>query len=474
MKKVIWIIAIALILLIGGSVTALAIANMPENVALRSLSGAIEDFTKREEFESLGELYGSSITASLSTATLRGDDLLEGSSFTGKLYVSKNALMLTDVDLVAGDKRLTGEFYISNNMIYIKEDNIFGGAYGARLSKLEHQLKNSIFFPNKNMSVALSEEEYNKILDALHDDDKLTKDTEKLSNKVAKDLRKILRNNAEFKSSNDGTGKRTVTLTLTPKKLSNLLRETVEYFQNSEDIRDFIKEYEEQLRERLSALNIVINGDLLDKYENAVEKFEKAANNIRISLGDGAESLSVIITTPKFQAKLIGLEVKSGNKSTLSLVCGDDGMKESESISLVMGENIFSYESKIGEDELDLLIHAKTADNTSVSFSVKASADDEIFSAELNTTTGSSPREQKSKLSLSGSMTKIGDKTTLSINELTSTDIYGRKQTLKLNLTIKIDENDKMPRPIRNFTTPDKVTYDEAFKWQNELKDFGK
>ena len=71
-------------------------------------------------------------------------------------------------------------------------------------------------------------------------------------------------------------------------------------------------------------------------------------------------------------------------------------------------------------------------------------------------------------------MTKIGDKTTLSINELTSTDIYGRKQTLKLNLTIKIDENDKMPRPIRNFTTLDKVTYDEAFKWQNELKDFGK
>ena len=475
MKKIFWIIAIALILTIGASVTAIAISEMPENVALRSVSNAIGDFAKREEFDSMtSSLYGSSISASFSTFSHEGEDLLENCSFNGKIYISRNALMLADVSLVDGDKRLAGELYLSNKKVYVKEDHILGGTYGANLSKLESQLKSSIFAPNENSSIALSEKDYNRIVKLLNDDGSFTKDAEKLADNVTADLWRLICDYAEFNSETDSNGNRVVTVTLTPKKLSSLLRSTVEYFRSSDKIRDFIDEHEDDIRDLLSTYGIKEDEDLIEKYNSFVDKLEIEVNRIRVSLGSDAENLTAIITTPKMSAKLLKLEIKNGSEAVVTLDCGNGGVKNSESISLVVGDHRFFYKGVVGGGEIDVSFFIGIDSSNSLTFSVKASEKDNLCAVTYQATSGTGSKHKSASLSLEGSLTKTKDTTTVIFDKLVTTAYGSTNQVINMDMTLVIDKNDRMPRPISKFTTIDKITYEEVFEWKRELKSFGK
>ena len=200
MKKTLLITATVFVVLISVLVFVAIILNSPSLVATRAVAGAVDDFSARKEFKPIIDTLSSafeygSMDVSFKNLTENGGDYWDKeTSFMGKLYFSKNAMLLDDVNLTLNGERISGEAYVSDEYIYVKEDNILKGTCGVYLPEFEYELKNSIFAPDSGSKYALDRDTYDRIitLNKNREDSKdIEKDIERLSRRVGRDVWKI-------------------------------------------------------------------------------------------------------------------------------------------------------------------------------------------------------------------------------------------------------------------------------------------
>ena len=175
-KKTLIILAAAIVVVLGGAITAAAYFNSPKVVAMNAITGFVEDFIERDEFSVVTDMLdGGSLEASLSKLQNDGEDMLDGASFSGKVYFDKDAIMFENIAVSANGQKINGNIYLSEDMIYISEDELIKEAYGAEFDKLADDLKDSIFAYGSGSDYAIpSEEIYNAIIEILENEENRT------------------------------------------------------------------------------------------------------------------------------------------------------------------------------------------------------------------------------------------------------------------------------------------------------------
>ena len=225
-KGAIIAIATSASIAVAGGVTAGIILNTPEVVAANALKGFVQDFGERDEFETVSNMFEKgSMEASMSEIIVNDENVMEDIAVSGKLYFSPKAYMLENLKVESEMINLNGTIYISEEMFYIKEEEIIDEAFGGKYSEIADQLRDSIFAPDSGSDFAIPEEVFDPMVEALEnvENDKMAKDAEKVIKKYVEKLFDVIVDHAEFESENDEvkvggdkTAVRVVSITITP------------------------------------------------------------------------------------------------------------------------------------------------------------------------------------------------------------------------------------------------------------------
>ena len=353
LKTIAIILAIALILGALGGVGITVYRNMPENATALALSGLLKDALARDEIAPIYQLLtGGSVSASANSIKFNDEEIFSGKA-SGKLYFSKNALALENFSLSISDFNLSADAYISNEMIYVSEDEILDGAYGLKFDDLARELENSIFAYGSGSNYAIPDEEiYNMIIDALEntDNDQLTKDFEALVKTLAKDLWEIACENVEFEATKtkerlggQSTSVKKITITITPYAVSDTVRAIYDYLYNDINIPNFLEKYEDFF----APYDLLTNTDLsiLEFYEERLENFEKKLDDICNALeNDIEEDLVIELFMPPLTQKLLKLSVSYDNDELFMIDFGAEGLKDTTKITVEIDGMKGTYE----------------------------------------------------------------------------------------------------------------------------------
>ena len=189
---------------VGGGAVGVGIANSPKIVMANAISGVVEDVLERDEIKPIYDMVKhGSLEASISSWNENGYNYLEGQAYSGKIYFSKDALMLEDVSVRIDSFEVNGSAYISSDVLYIAEDEILGDAYGVKLADLGTELDNSIFAYNSGSKYSLGNvmesDDYDQLIESLEgskSSKKMTKDAKKIAKTYSKNFAKIVGNHA--------------------------------------------------------------------------------------------------------------------------------------------------------------------------------------------------------------------------------------------------------------------------------------
>ena len=491
MKKLIPL-AVAAVLVIGLAIAGFAWLNTPKNVALRSVKAFAENAIEREEISTIVKtMTGGSIDASLESIVENSDgdseDLFENSSISGKIYFSKNAMMLNNFDAEIYGTKIAGSAYVSKDSLYIDENHILNDTYGVQLSTLIKELEDSIFAPNSNSDYEIDEETFDKIISALENVEKIEKiekDAKKLLKNTLKDVLEIVLDNAEITSSNafirtNGTKNkvRQITITIDSDAMQNILNDVYDYLCNSDDIVDFMNDYEDTIILMIDDLYDPDEYDSLEEaYKDWLDEIEDDIEDMCDSIDEDFEDISIKIATSKASVKLVKLNVEMGKENILVLDCGKDGIKKTDCINIEFADelnisytvtvsNRKSFKAKLiieiendGELELTLDINKAKGNYTLTSLEKDSFSDD-----------------YSDKYTVKGSYAQKGDTVTFSIdtidNKYTSSSGTTSDWSYEIDCKITIDTKDRMPKPIKDYKGLSDITESDLEKWIEELED---
>lgn len=478
MKK---IIAIILIIVavggVGAGIGAAVVYNAPENVAIGAVKGAFADLVERDEVAPVWNmLHGGSVYVSVDKFKSDDYDQLEGGHASGKVYFSDNAIMAEDVDVDLFGLELEGGAYISDECMYISEDKILDGEYGIVYKELARDFEDSIFAYGSKSDYAIEDKKtYNTIMDmleTLEEDNELKKDVEELTTQHTKSIWDIICDNAEFGSESDEVrlnGEkckvRVVTIKMDAKDISNIVRDTYDYLCDDKTIGDFLDKYAQSLT--------VLYGDDSDSigelYEEYLEDMEDVIDNLcdEIEDIDELDDIQINIITPKMSHKLLKLEVEADGDTLFSVDFGKEGLKKTEEISVeILGE------------EMSYVITENTKDSYEAEFEYDAegifmeiSIDKKKESYTLILDNGYSEYEIK------GNYIEDGDTTTITVSKVTESwtswwrDGSEKTDVYKADITIIIDEKDKMPTPSTDFDRISDIKEKDVDKWVEKLEE---
>lgn len=478
--KLLWIIVVAL-LVVGGSVTTVAILNSPANVAANALSGVAEDMLEREDVKPIYQtLTGGSVQVSLNSIKKDGENCFGDTHLSGKLYFAEDALMLSDFDAKLGEFEFAGDAYISEEEFYIKEDKILGGAYGMNISTLADDLANSIFAADSGSEYALDQETYDsiiKMLDNVSKNKDIREDAVELLETVSEDFWKIVKDNADISSEStylrlNGTKTkvRLITITVDAIAMENILMDAYDYLCESEDIIEFIETNEAFLVAMMRDMYPAYYPHYQETYSSLVEAYEKWMEILgerienRCDALDPTLSLAVNIATPRMRTTLLKLWVTIGKETVLSLDCGEKGIKKTDEISLEMGGVKLSYKVYT-EEELTATFIINGQNGLYVYVSVCVNQEKGMYTLTCTKT----DRNDRKSWSIKGNIDTNGDTITLTIDNVTRVPatVYAAR------CEIIIDTDDKMPSPRKDYDTVADITENDIKAWVKKLEELG-
>jgi hypothetical protein len=463
-KRILLLSAIALLILIA--VSFIIILNLPGNVAIRAVVGFADDLLEREEIEPIVEmLKEGSLELSVNDIKVNGSQSPEKISAAGKIYFAKDAVMLSGLDAKYNSFHLTGEAYLSRETVYVREDNILGGAYGGHVDTLADDLKKSIFAPNSGSRYSLDEEDFNSLIatvDAAADKE-AKKDAEKLISKVVADLWRIVLKHAEISATTTdislngkNTDVRMISVVIDDGAMTNLINEGCDYLRSSKDIISFIEKHESTA---VATLGIV---------DGTVEAYKEYVNGLESNIKSACESfetLTVNIATKKLGATLLQLEVKLDEETVFMIDCGDSGIKKTDNISLRVMDISACYTVKSDKTTYEGTITA-TRQGESL-FEAKLNIDKESDSYTLHA------KSEDNTLAVTGEWSDEGEAITVSVDhvKLTETTYTGKQKETSIDMTssIIINTDDEMPAPNMEFLTVDNITDNDIKKLLNSL-----
>ena len=481
MKKTLIALILAGVLLIGGIVTGVVIWNSPSVVAARVITGVTDDFLDREEVSPIVDiLEGGSIEASMSSISVDGQEYLDDASLTGKIYFSKDALYIDDVNVTSSGKGFAGEAYISKNTVYIREENIFNGAYGVDYSSFAKDLANSIFAADSGSDYALDEETYDRIISAFENFDqneKIAKDAEKLLNKLTKDFWEIILDNAEIASETtqirlNGERKsvRLITVTVDGDDMEQIIEDIYDYLCDSEDIVEFLEKYNDLL---VSAMGDAFDDgsydSLAEAYEEWLEDNEDSIDELCEEISEEFETITVKIATPKTNSTLLKLEIEVDKETVFSIDCGVKGLKKTDKIKVEMENAQVIYAIKENSKKAFEAELAITEYNTTVKYSVAINKETSKYTAKYSYdyVSGYSDYYNESyEYNVKGTFENKGDKSTITVDK-----IYNDDSIAKLDLVVIADTNDRMPSLSKGYKTVDEITENDVDRWIDKLEE---
>lgn len=483
------IVAVVLVAGIGAGVGFSIYNNMPENVAARAVSGAVEDIFERDEIEPICKmLTGGSLSLSVGEISSDTEGVLFDGSISGKIYFSKNALMLKDARFEYEDISVSGDAYVSDEMLYISESEILEGAYGVRFEDFARDLENSIFAYGSDSDYAFEDQEmYDRIIEYFEDfesSEDMEKDAEKLLKKHGKELWKIVCDNVEFEVETDNVrlngekkSVRVISIIVDGHAMSNIIADVYDYLCEDETIGEFLDEYGDGysllMSEELSGDDEEVL-DSLDEdktlgeiYEEYLESLEDKIEDICHDIESDIDAdLTFKIITPKHSDKLLRLEVEVDGGDILTVDFGEKGVKNTDKITVRAGDFKLTYE--IDQNDRDAY-ESKLKINGETVCEIYVDKDDKEYSLSLG----------DGQYVIRGDFTTSHDTTTITVNEMTEKyEAYSEMidgwteitKTTEYDITIVIDEKDKMPSEPKDYDRISDITEEDIEGWYENLE----
>ncbi len=496
-NKFIIIITVLLVVIVGGTITAVAVTNSPKLVVARSLKKLSEDFTERSEIKPFQDIFNKgSLEFSLTSIKENNYDILKNSSLSGKIYFSQNAVMLNDANIKINGEKFSVDIYVSNEQAYVTEDKIIGGSYGIKYCDIADQLSNSIFSPDSKSDYAIDSKIFDKIistLDKVEENDSTYATLIEILEKIFSDLSEIIFENADFSSEKtnvriNGTKSkvRLITITFDSDAIENIIRETYDYLSSDELISGFIENYDEILTLFANEITGSYYASFADIYKDALEEYENNIDDLCDNISENIDTISLCIATPKTSSKLLKLELKIDKETLFSLDCGKKGIEKSNEISLETP--FFKASYKVNENnKKKTSVDINISDNDNQSFEISLEID-----KEKNSYTASYINSYESyssyygsyvytdKYTVKGSIETNGDKTSLTVDKITnkySRDSgnnsydYENEYVIKLDCKVVFDTKDKMPSLIKKYNTLSNITNKDIDNWLSKLKE---
>ncbi len=483
-KRALIIVSAALLVCVAGGVSVGVYANSPEVVTANAISKFAEDITERSEIEVLlNVLKGGSVKASVSSI-LHNDglpwqntELLEGDdSLSGKVYFSEKALMVEKLNINSGETSIALNAYLSDKLFYVKEDNIIKDAYGATYDKLAENLKNSIFAYGSDSDYAIEDKEaYDSIIKSLENpvSEEMRTEAEKIAKAYAKDIYKIIRENAEFESTNKdiriGSEKisaRVISISIDEEALEKMLREVYDYVENDVSVINYIEKHKDTLEIYVNYSEDGEELDAVELYEKYVDELGEEIDNTIEQMKEDEENQSLCfeLVTPKMSSTLIRLTVKIDGEEHLTFEAGIDGIRKSDEITLSAGEGKIVY--KVNKNDKKNYSAALEVNSEEI-FSINISLEDESF--EVMYMVDGDGATVSGTISSKKGVTTIKAQNIV-IKETYCSNIYTGELSEKTNkyetdLEIIINEKDKIPAAPTEYKTIDKIKDADIEMW---------
>lgn len=461
--------AVILALIIG-----VALYNSPSAVADRVIGRAAEDFVERDEIDyMLSLLTGGSVDVAY-----KGDVDGVKVDANAKLFLNADEneymLQLLQLDATAEGQKLglTGSVYLSDDTVYVANDEILKGAYGVERGTLEEGLKNSILHPESESPYALDEQTFDALLQfCKFADSDLPEDLEKdLIKVIARYTDKLygwVKKYARFETSkqeidlSDGSKKvRVVYVIITPETVRSIAKELRDYIKDDSKLRDLVIEYYTELADILQySANLGEEFDIRDAYDSMIDEVDTTLSNMIESLEDEDEDsfIALCMATPKSSSKLLKLWFISGDDvddiededeiydEGVSIDFGSKGIKKTKQITIKQ-----SYGSKIkytvNDEERGITEYKLSAGNTV--YSLKLNTKEDTFKLRQtviyydNTT---------STISIEGNYTTKSDRATF---EFKKYKVDGETvESVDFDLTVTFEEKDSIPSPEKDITS---------------------
>lgn len=479
--------AVVLALIIG-----VAIYNSPSAVADRVLGRAVEDFVEREEIDyMLSLLTGGSVDVAY-----KGDVDGVKVDANAKLFLNadENEYMLQLLQLEAkaeGQKLgLTGSIYLSDDTVYVANDEILKGAYGVERGSMEEGLKNSILHPESESPYALDEQTYEALLQLCKVADSdlpedLEKDMLKVMTRYTDKFYSWVKKYARFETSKqeidlaDGSKKvRVVYVIITPESVRSIAKELRDYIKEDSKLRDLVIEYYTELADILQySANLGEEFDIRDAYDDMIDEVDTTLSNMIDGLEDEDEEsfIALCMATPKSSSKLLKMWFISGDdvddiededeiSEGISIDFGSKGIKKTKQITIKQ-----AYGSKIkytvNDEERGITEYKLSAGNTV--YALRLDTKEDTFKLRKSV---SYYDDTTSTTSIEGNYTTKGDKATF---EFKKVKVDGEvDESADFDLTVTFEEKDRIPSPEKDVTSVfeiDDEKIEEIMKKAREL-----
>ena len=478
MKKLIISIVAALTVCAGTATGATVYMNQPEVVARNAVADVIEGFFEREE---IAPVLGMVTEGSLElTAKSKMDEedvpaILADAEAGGKIYFSENAIMLEGFYAKTEGIDLKADAYLSEELAYVTNDDILGGSWGIIRGEMADAFKDSELIEMTGMPEE-AEELILKILESYDDNitADLRKDIEKYSEKYLKVVIKAIENNAKYESENDEVkvggeriDARVIAVTIDAEAAVAIAEEIYDEFKNDKKLRETVLGYLEEYEDLVKENGFVTDDeDFADLYDEMIDEIGDAIDELD---EDDEGAIVMEIVTPKLSSKLMKLnliEKYDGGKTTLLTIdVGEDGVKDSQNISITAGGATISYE--ITENSSKEYVSAIKVKYGSESTTVaKLTIDKKEDTFKLSIPEGDT--------TISGNWVSKGKTTTITVNKV-KVDEY---TVSDFEITLVIKSKDKMPSPegkkdIKNILSITEEDIEEITSNAGDILGFG-
>lgn len=225
---------------------------------------------------------------------------------------------------------------------------------------------------------------------------------------------------------------------------------------------EFLEKYEDEL----SVLTdpFLSNGgkSFAETYKEGLdelgENLDDLCHEIEYSMED--ENLTIRVMTPVIGSKLVKLEIIAADQEIFSLEIGMKGIKNTNKITVTVYEEKFVYE--ITQDTITAFDCYLAFGENRIELELDRSRDEYRLITRNNGETSSIIR---------GQLTKKGDTITITVDNIL-TNIGYRDDQYDCNISVTLDQNDKIPAAPKDYVTISGITEKDIEKWEKNAEKF--
>lgn len=363
---------LAAVLVVGGGVTVGVVVNnnnnLPQNVAMDAIL-SLADVADRIELAPLFKaLNGGSVQ--MSQTFITEDGITSQVNNSAKIYFAKDKLVMQNVSF-SEMLPIQGDLWIEDDFIYLKEQNILGGAYAWEKGKLAEQFEQSIFAYGSQSKYALDNEDmYDDVISLLSRLDGATssstnKQLKKIAFSYLNELWDIFCDEVQFddqikniKIGEEDVKARSIKITVNANDICDIWERMLQFLQEDEQLVDFLEKHEDIVdiaNNPILGSTITINDNIASLYTKLLDELYDNLEYTRQEIHDQWDNNNLIIdiTTPTHSSKMLKLRVSYGYEDKFTLDFGNKTIDNANKITMVDAEgNQYVYQVVNGDQTL--------------------------------------------------------------------------------------------------------------------------